>query len=70
MYPTIPDTFRISFLFCKQILCSAVKYILTSMQAFATMKMVLCRSALSDLLCASMAITDRNNLINLEGGYL
>ena len=46
------------------------KYILTSMNAFATMKVALCKSKFSDLLCASLDITDRNNLMNREGGYL
>ena len=46
------------------------KYILTSPEAFGTMRVTLCESVFCDLLCISRRTLRAENLNNLEGGYL
>lgn len=71
---SVPVSFLFAAPFCfvhrGLVLRYAGKYILTSRKAFATMKVALYESKSSDFPGAATGITDRNNLINLEGGYL
>ena len=71
---SVPVSFLFASPFCfvhrGLVLRYAVKYILTSIKAFATIKVAHYESKRSDFPGAETGITNRNNRINLEGEYL